>query len=140
MKIDHYLLFDGNCGEAFDFYQQTLGGKIDFTMTFAESPMAKKTPPEWQGKILHTSMSLGNVHIMASDAQPEHFHKPQGFSISLSFDSLPETERVFNALAANGTVKMPLQKTFWSECFGMLSDQFGIPWMVGFENAPETSA
>ena len=72
---------------------------------------------------------------MASDAPPDHYRKPQGFSVSLNLSDPAEAERIFQALAENGTVQMPLQQTFWAARFGMLIDQFGIPWMINCDQA-----
>jgi len=130
MQIHTYLLFDGTCGEAFRLYERVLGGKIDFIQTNGESPMADQTPPELRDKVIHVHMTVGDQVLMGSDAPPEHFEKPQGFSVSLGIDDPAEAERVFNALAEGGQVTMPLGKTFWAERFGMLVDRYGTPWMV----------
>ena len=130
MQIHTYLLFDGTCGEAFRLYERVLGGKIDFIQTNGESPMAGQTPPELRDKVIHVHMTVGDQVLMGSDAPPEHFEKPQGFSVSLGIDDPAEAERVFNALAEGGQVTMPLGKTFWAERFGMLVDRYGTPWMV----------
>jgi PhnB protein len=130
MQIHTYLLYDGQCGEAFRFYERVLGGKIDFIQTHGESPMADQTPPELRDKVMHVHMTVGDQVLMGSDAPMQHFEKPQGFSVSLGIEDPAEAERVFNGLAEGGTVTMPLQKTFWAERFGMLVDRYGIPWMV----------
>jgi PhnB protein len=133
MQIHTYLLYDGQCGEAFRLYERVLGGKIDFIQTHGESPMADQTPPELRDKIMHVHMTVGDQVLMGSDAPMQHFEKPQGFSVSLGIDDPAEAERVFNGLAEGGTVTMPLQKTFWAGRFGMLVDRYGIPWMVNCE-------
>ncbi len=133
MHLNPYLVFDGSCEEAFKFYEKTLGGKIKAIFTFEGSPMAARMPPEWQKKIMHTTLDIGGQILMGSDAQAEHYHKPQGFSVSLSVDKAAEAERVFAALAEEGKIGMPIQKTFWAERFGMVTDRFGIPWMINCE-------
>jgi PhnB protein len=131
MQIHTYLLFDGQCGEAFRHYERVLGGKIDFIQTHGESPMGDQTPPELRDKVMHVHMTVGDQVLMGSDAPPEHFEKPQGFSVSLGIDDPAEAQRVFNALAEDARqVTMPLQKTFWADLFGMVVDRYGTPWMV----------
>jgi PhnB protein len=135
MKLNTYLSFNDECEAAFKFYEQCLGGKIDSMMTFGESPMADQTPPEKLDKIMHASLIVGATVLMGSDAPPGYFEKPQGFSVSLVFTDTEEAERIFYALAENGTVQMPIQETFWSPRFGMLTDRFGTPWMINCDRA-----
>jgi PhnB protein len=130
MQINPYLFYSGNCEAAFKFYEKVLGGKIEAMLTHEGTPAAAQTPPEWQKKIMHARMSIDGEVIMASDAPPQHFHQPQGFSVSLQIENPAEAERRFTALAEGGTVTMPFGKTFFSKGFGMCVDQFGIPWMV----------
>lgn len=131
MKLNPYLGFDGDCDAAFKFYEQCLGGKIVMKMTYGESPMAEQTPPESKDKIMHVQLNVGDFELMGSDAPPHMAaEKPQGFHVSLQFDNVAEAERIYHALAENGTVTMPLQATFWSVSFGMLVDRFGIPWLI----------
>jgi PhnB protein len=133
MQLNTYLSFNGNCEAAFKFYEQCLGAKIEIMMTHGDSPMAQQTPPEWRNKIIHARMTLGGNVLMGGDVPPEHFEEVKGCSVSLGVDDPAEAERIFSALAANGTIRMPLQKTFWAVRFGMLVDRFGIPWMVNCE-------
>jgi PhnB protein len=135
MQIDPYLNFNGQCEAAFKFYEQSLGGKIQMLMTFKDSPMASSIPAEWAGKVMHARMTIGEQVLMGSDPPPPHFQQPQGFSISITTKDVSEGERIFKALADNGKVHMPFQKTFWSPGFGMLVDRFGTPWMVNCEEA-----
>ena len=131
--VQPYLVFDGQCEAAFKLYEQCLGGKIETMITHGDSPMADQVPAEWQNKILHARLVVGDQVLMGSDCPPEHYEKPQGFSVSLSIDTPTEAERIFHSLAENGAVRMPLQETFWAVRFGMLVDQFGIPWMINCE-------
>lgn len=133
MQINPYLFFSGDCEEAFKFYEQTLGGKIETMMPHAGTPAESQTPAEWRDKIMHARMKVGDDVLMGSDQPPAHEQKPQGFSISINLKDTAEAERIFNALAENGKVNMPLQKTYWAERFGMLVDRFGIPWMINCE-------
>ncbi len=134
MQINPYLFFDGQCAAAFKFYEQLLGGEIAMMQTHGESPVAEQMGPGWRDDmILHARMVIGDAVLMGSDAPPEYQEKPQGFSVSLQVDRTEQAERIFNGLAEHGTVKMPLQKTFWAARFGMLVDRFGVPWMVNCE-------
>jgi PhnB protein len=135
MQVNPYLNFNGQCAEAFRFYDQVLGGKVLFTMRFGESPMAGQVLPEQRDWVIHASMNIGGEVVMGSDAPPEHFERPQGFSMSLTIDEPAEAERLFHALADGGTVRMPMQETFWAARFGMLVDRFGTPWMINCERA-----
>lgn len=135
MQLNPYLLFNGNCEEAFKFYEKVLGGKIEAMMTHAGTPAEAHTPSEWRDKIIHARMTVGDRVLMGSDAPPQHYEKPAGFSVCLSPKAPAEAERIFNALAENGTVKMPFGQTFWAFRFGMLVDRFGIPWMINCEKA-----
>ena len=135
MYLNPYLNFDGQCETAFKFYEKSLHGKIERMMTHEGTPIAKQVPAEWRKKILHARLVVGDQVLMGSDAPPDRYQKPQGFSVSLDLKDPAEAERIFQALAENGTVQMPLQQTFWAARFGMLTDRFGIPWMLNCENA-----
>ena len=133
MQSHPYLLFNGQCEEAFKFYEKYLNGKIAIMMTYAGSPAEQQVPAEWRGKILHVRLDLDEGKLMGSDAPPTRYQPPQGFSVSLDVEKTEEAERIFTALAENGTVKMPIQETFWALRFGMLVDRFGVPWMINCE-------
>jgi PhnB protein len=133
--LNPYLNFKGDCEAAFKFYAELLGGKIEMMMTFAESPMADQVPPEWRKKVLHTRLVIGDKVLMGADASPDRYEPAKGFSVSLGVDKPADAERIFKALASNGTVQMPLAKTFFAEAFGAVVDRFGIPWMVISEAA-----
>jgi PhnB protein len=130
MQLSSYLLFNGQCEAAFKFYEQALGGKIEGMMTHAGTPADEHVPAEWRYKNLHARMTAGESVLLASDAPPGRYDQPKGFSVSIQLKNVAEGERIFNALAENGTVQMPFQATFWSPGFGMCVDQFDIPWMV----------
>jgi PhnB protein len=138
MEAAPYLLFLGNCKEAFEFYEKALGGKLDI-MTYGQSPEAAKMPAAMHNQVVHARLAAGASVIMGSDCPPDRYHKPQGFSIAVSTKDPTETERVFNALAQGGQVDMPLQQTFWSAKFGMLQDKFGISWMVNCAQAAQAA-
>jgi PhnB protein len=130
MALNAYLMFNGNCAEAFRFYEKVLGGKILGMQTHGESPMAAQTPPEERDRILHVHMKIGNDELMGSDAPPQHFEKPQGFSITVTSPTRAEGEKLFAALSEGGRITMPFGETFWAAGFGMCVDRFGIPWFV----------
>jgi PhnB protein len=130
MQLDPYLNFNGRCEAAFKFYKESLGGKISFMLTYGDSPAADKVSSEWHRKIFHASLMVGDEVPMGADVPPEHYEEPKGFSVTLGVDDPAAAERIFHALAENGTVRMPLEKTSWALRFGMLVDQFGIPWMI----------
>src|SRR5690242_18000987 len=115
MNILPYLQFNGNCEEAFKFYEKCLGGKIEAMMPHKGSPAEAHVPPEWGSKILNARMSVGSAKFMASDAPPGHYTKPQGFSVTLDVTDPAEAERIFRELSENAeVVAMPMQETFWA--------------------------
>jgi PhnB protein len=130
MKLNTHLHFNGRCEEAFRYYEQSLGGKIVFIMTYGDSPAAGQTPPALKDQIMHATLDVGDYVLTGADVPAEHFQKPQGFSVLLHLDDDAQANRIFKALAENGAVKLPMQETFWALRFGMLVDQFGIPWMI----------
>jgi PhnB protein len=134
MQLNAYLHFNGNCEEAFKFYEQATGGKIETKSTFGDTPMAAQMPA-MKDKIVHVRLRIGDTILMGSDAPPERFEKPQGFSLSLGAKTNADAERLFAALSAGGEIRMPMAETFFAQRFGMLVDKFGIPWMVICEKA-----
>ena len=133
MQLNPYLVFNGNCEPAFRFYEQVLGGKIVAMMPHEGTPAAEHVPPEWRAKIMHARLMVGDEILMGSDAPPDRYEAMKGFSVTLGIKDPTEAERIFHALAKDGTVRMPIQKTFWAARFGMLVDQFGTPWMINCE-------
>ena len=95
----------------------------------------KATPPEWRNKVMHARLMVGDEVLMGSDAPPGRYEGAKGFSVTLGIENPADAERIFHALAQNGTVQMPIQETFWATGFGMLVDQFGTPWMINCEKA-----
>jgi PhnB protein len=133
MDVNPYLNFNGNCEEAFRFYEKHLGGKIESIHTFAGSPMENQLPPEARNKVMHIRMTVGKTVLMGSDAPGGRYQSPQGFSVSLNLTDAAEADRVYEALSANGKVLMEIQQTFWAKRFAMFTDQFGVPWMINCE-------
>lgn len=130
--LDNYLFFNGNCAPAMRFYESTLGARLEMMMTYGESPDPDHCPPGSKDRIMHASLSVDGRSLMASDVPADQADKGMnGFALSLNYSSADEARRIFDALAAGGKVIMPMGKTFWAETFGMLTDKFGTPWMVG---------
>ena len=140
MQVTPYLNFNGQCKEAFEFYEKVLGGKIGSMMTYGGSPMGGEMPPEMNDRVMHAHMLIGDQVLMASDSPPEYYQKPQGLFVSLHFKDEAEGKRIFDDLAEGGNVTMPFEKTFWASGFGMLTDRYGIPWMVNCEPEGQPSA
>jgi PhnB protein len=132
MAIEPYLFFNGNCEEAVEFYKRALGAEVLMLMRYKESPEPPPpgmVPAGWDNRVMHTTLRIGDANVMASDGCSEGANF-QGFSLSLALKNEAAAGRAFNALADGGKVQMPLGKTFWSPCFGMLTDRFGVGWMV----------
>ena len=120
MRLNPHLSFNGQCEAAFQYYEKCLGGRITLMMPHGDSP----------ARIMHATLTLGDNVLTGGDAPPEAYQKPQGAAVLLQFDDAAEADRIFDALAEGGTVQMAIQSTFWAQRFGMLVDQFGIPWMI----------
>jgi PhnB protein len=136
--IEPYLFFGGRCEEALDFYRTALGAQVDILLRHKDSPELPPPgmlPSGFENKIMHTTFRIGATTLMASDGCQEGVSF-SGFSLSLSVPTETEADRVFAALADGGQVQMPLTKTFWSPCFGMLTDRFGVSWMITVTTNP----
>jgi PhnB protein len=133
MQVQSYLFFDGRCEEAVEFYKKALGAKVEMLMRFKESPDPPPpgmVPPGFDNKVMHTSFRIGDTVVMASDGCSDRKALFQGFSLSLAVEKEADADRLFAALADGGQVQMPLGKTFWSPRFGMVTDRFGVGWMI----------
>ncbi|MBA1145639.1 VOC family protein [Ectothiorhodospiraceae bacterium WFHF3C12] len=128
-----YLFFPGTCREAMETYADCLGGHVEAMLTHAETPAAGEASPEWQDKIIHACIRAGRWQLMASDAPPGYYERPQGFSVQVAIDDPARAEQAFNRLAEGGEIRMPMSETFWAHRFGMLVDRFGTPWMINCE-------
>jgi PhnB protein len=134
MKLNSYLSFDGQCKAAFKFYEKCFGGTIVAMFSFGETPASEHVPAEFRDRIMHARLEVGDQALMGSDAVPEHpYEGIRGCYVSVNVEATAEAERIFAALAENGTVQMPIGETFWAARFGMLVDRFGVPWMVNCE-------
>jgi PhnB protein len=130
MELTTHLSFNGQCEAAFKHYETCLNGKITFMITYGESPMAGETPPGFHQKIMHATLTIGAQRLTGGDAPPERYRKPEGFSVTLNLDNPAEADRIFQNLATDGQVLMPIQETFWALRFAMFVDRFGTPWMI----------
>ena len=130
MQVEPYLFFEGNCEEALAFYHQTLGAEVTTLLRYRESPDPGMIRPGTEDKVMHANLRIGNSTLMASDGLCEGHPSFKGFSLSLTPDGQAQAERMFAALAEGGKVEMPLAKTFWSPLFGMVTDRFGVSWMI----------
>ena len=135
MHLNPYLPFNDQCEAAFKFYAQCFGGSIEMMLTNGETPpdVANHIAVERHKKIMHASLRIGNTLLMGADMPLDQYKAPQGISVVMNIESPAETARVFNALAEGGTVRMALEKTFFAQSFGVVTDRFGIPWMINCE-------
>lgn len=132
MLIEPYLTYNGDCEQALAFYAKCLGGEVTFMQRYGGSPMDNaELPAEWKNKVMHAVLKAGDTGFMACDAPPgQPAQGYTGITMSINLPDTAQGKRVFEALAAGGQVQMPFAKTFWAEGFGMLTDRFGVPWMV----------
>ncbi|WP_026179978.1 VOC family protein [Hahella ganghwensis] len=143
MKLNSYLIFNGQCREAFTFYAEVLNGTIDGMMAYAEAPPEPDSEQSDEGcggdmtghedLIMHACLDLGGEKLMASDVSPENFQKPQGMHVAIQADSIEEAERIYAAMSQGAEIMMPLGETFWAKRFAMFTDRFGIPWMINYD-------
>jgi PhnB protein len=130
MKMHAYLMFDGQCEAAFNRYAEVFGGKLEM-MRYADSPEDMEVPAEYLQRVMHVCLTVGDQLLMASDNLPQYpYEGIKGCSVSLQVDNVPEAERLYEALSAGGSVQMELQATFWATRFAMLTDRFGVSWMI----------
>jgi PhnB protein len=130
--VQVYLFFGGRCDEALEFYRTAVGAQVDFVMRYCECPVPMppgQLPAGFENKVMHATFRIGDTVMMASDGH-DVVAKFADFSLSLAVTTEAEAQQAFAALGVGGKVTMPLGKTFWSPCFGMLKDKFGLSWMV----------
>jgi PhnB protein len=142
--VNTYLTFNGTCEAAFNFYQSVFGGTFSYFGKFKDMPEDPncKVSDEDKEKVMHVSLPISKETVlMGSDTGGEwapSFKQGNNFSISINTDSKAEADKLFNALSENGTVTMPMEETFWGAYFGMFIDQFGIQWMVNYDDPSKT--
>lgn len=130
--LQPYLFYGGRCEEAIAFYRQTLGAQVEMLMRHSESPDPHPPgmlAPGFEQKVMHATIRIGGAVLMLSDGCDDQ-SRFDGFRLSLALPTEAEAQRAFAGLAAGGQVQLPLGKTFWSPCFGMVTDRFGVGWMV----------
>ena len=132
MSLNCHLTFDGECEAAFSAYQRILGGETKL-LEYGKSPLANQVPPHWQRRIVHATLVLAGQELVGSDAFPDAYESPRGFSVLLAAPGRNEGKRIFDALAEGGRVNVPFQETFWSPGYGFLIDRFGVPWEINSE-------
>jgi len=137
MQVHPYLSFKGDCEAAFHLYEQCLGAQLGPIFRYGGSPMEAQAPEGWSNKIMHGSVTVGGQVLMGGDVAPDLYEAPKGFSLSVQIASIPDAERIFEELAKDGRVVMPLQQTFWAARFGQLVDRFGIPWLINCEEVEQ---
>lgn len=128
MQVQPYLSFEGRCEEALDFYKKALDAEVSALMRFSEAPGGSS--PENANKVMHSSMKIGDTVVMASDGRCTGQRSFSGTHLAVLVKTADEARRRFDALAEGGQVQMPLDKTFFSPAFGILTDRFGVPWMI----------
>jgi PhnB protein len=139
LKLNPYLNYNGDCAGALKFYEEVLGAKKTFSMTWGEMPGAEAFPAETHNLIMHASLNIGDSVVMCADSPPGQYKRPTGMNVSIHVKDVAEGQELFNKLAEGGEVQMPFQKTFWAPGFGMCVDRFGIPWMVNCEGEGQTA-
>jgi len=136
LGVKPYIAFRGNCREAIDFYKQALGAEELFSQTYGESPMADMGSAD---AIMHATIKVGENYIMmCDDFHTENFTTGGNISLAVGLNDVDQAKSIFANLSDGGNVSMPLDKTFWAEAFGMLTDKFGINWMVNCDQPQET--
>ena len=133
MQVQPYLMFNGRCEEAIEFYKRVLGAKVEALMRYKEAPQpppSEQLPPGNENKVMHSSLRIGDTVVMASDGHCSGQTDFQGFSLTVSVPDAPTADRIFGELSEGGKVQMPMGKTFFSDRFGMTADRFGLGWMV----------
>jgi PhnB protein len=140
MQINPYLSFNGQCEAAFTLYARVFGGQVGALFRYAGAPMADQAPPDWQDKVMHGSVTIGALELSGADIVPKHYEQPRGFSLSVQIQDPVKAEQIFDALSREGSVTMALEKTFWAERFGMVTDRFGVSWMINCESESPASA
>jgi len=139
MQMNPYLSFKGDCEAAFKFYERCLGAQPGAIFPYSGTPLADQVPADWSEKVMHGSVTIGGQVLMGADVAPDKYEKPKGFSLSLQIESTAKAERIFQDLAKDGQVLMPLEKTFWAERFGVVVDRFGITWLINCEGSDSSN-
>jgi len=140
MQMNAVLSFKGDCEEAFKFYEQHLGGQPGTIFRYGGSPLEHSVPADWSDKVMHGSVTVGGHVLMGGDFFGARYEEPRGVSLSLQMKNPADAERIFDVLAKDGKVMMPLEQTFWAARFGMVVDRFGIPWLINCEESEQSTS
>ena len=143
MTTNTYLNFKDGCEAAFLFYKSVFGGEFVHLSRFGEMPSDDnyQVPEADKNKIMHVSLPIGNTMVMGSDCGQQYeaqYRQGNNFSISVQVDSRSEADKIYAALSEGGTAAMPMNQTFWGSYFGMLTDRFGINWMISYDEPPQS--
>ena len=130
MNLQPYLFFDGKCDEALDFYKKAVGAQTKMLMRFNQAPDQSMITPGSENKAMHAQVQIGDTTVLMSDGRCSGNTNFQGFALTITANTEAEADKIFGALAGGGKVTMPMAKTFFSPRFGMLTDKFGVGWMV----------
>ena len=130
MPLQPYLFFDGRCDEALDFYKKAVGAKVDMLMRFKDAPDQSMIAPGSADKVMHAAVHIGDSQVLMSDGRCQGKTNFQGFGLAVSVKDEAEADKTFGALSDGGQVTIPMAKTFFSPRFGMVTDKFGVLWMV----------
>jgi PhnB protein len=139
MRLSPHLCFDGQCREAMQFYQESLGGTLQTMLTYGDSPMASQVESRWHDRIVHATLVMNEIELTGVDMLPGSYQRPQGFFLTLTVAGLVRASEVFAALGKGGAITLPFEKTFWSPGFGVLTDRFGIPWEINADGGQDVS-
>ena len=134
MNLKPYVFFDGRCEEAMEFYKKAVGAKVNRLMRYKEAPDQSMISPGSADKVMHCDFQIGDTVVLGSDGRNTGHPKFEGFALTLHTATEAEADRTFAALSEGGQATMPLSKTFFSPKFGMLTDKFGVHWMVIVEH------
>lgn len=130
MSLSFHIDFNGQCQEAFKLYAESLQGVIGTMLQVKDSPISTSAPDDWQHKIVHANISIQGIELAGADVKPEQYQKPKGFYLLLGCDTEAAVKSTFNQLSAGGEVIFAPQKTFWSTCYAIVIDRFGVPWKI----------
>ncbi len=134
MKIQAYVTFGGRCEEALEFYKKSVGAEVTSVLRWKDSPDKEmQPPPGYENKVMNASFRIGETELMADDGMGPQEPEYKGMTLAIIVPTDAEAQRAFTALSEGGNVQMPLGKTFWTSSFGMLTDKFGVPWMVNVD-------
>ena len=128
MSLSFHINFDGRCAEAFRFYESNLGGVIGSLLAYRDSPASASVPDHWQEKILHGNISIDHIELAGTDLSADEYEKPRGFCLLLRLPSEDRVKSLFEEFKQQGEVILPPRQTFWSPCYAIVSDRFGVPW------------